>query len=374
VTGASGFIGGRVVERLALEKTDSVRAMIHQWSRAARVARFPIDIVVADIVSPEACREAVNGVTHVVHCAVADASAVIVEGTRNLLEAALAAGVERFVYVSTSEVYGARVSGNIDETAPTKHTGRAYGDAKSDAENLCREFHLRGLATTSVRPAIVYGPFGRSWTIGMAQRLQSGRWSEFEGYGDGMCNAVYVDDLVSAIFLAARHPAAVGEAFNVNGPKIVTWNEYFRKLNAAMQLPPLPRKSAGESARRSAVMSRVDAVIRSFVHRFEDRLMEIYLRGGVASRIMKRVKTILDSTPSPSELGDVYSRRAIYVDKKARDVLGYSSKFDLEKGLALSVLWLARNGYIEPANIAEGKWLRPTQQRIEAVEPAVAAH
>ena len=378
VTGASGFIGGRVVERLALERIDSVRALVHTWSRAARVAKFPIEIVAGEMMSSSDIAAAMNGVTHVVHCAVAGDSAVVVKGTRNVLSAALEAGVERFVYVSTAEVYGAKVSGNIDETAPTEHSGRGYGDAKIDAELLCREFHGRGLSTTIVRPAIVYGPFGRSWTIGTAMRLQSGRWSEFEGYGDGTCNAVYVDDLVSAILLAAHHPAASGEAFNVNGAEVVTWNVYFRQLNAALQLPPLAKKSAGKSVRTTAVMSRVDAVIRSFVRRFEDRLMEMYLRGGAASQIMKRVKTILDSTPSPGELEDLYSRRATYSDQKARDLLGYRPRFDLQRGLALSVFWMARNGYIKgpvPILNPPPESARPqSQETIEFPEPVVASH
>lgn len=349
VTGASGFVGGRVVERLALDRFDGVRALVHKWSRAARVAKFPIEIVAGDILNLADAAAAMQGITHVVHCAFSDAPAVIVEGTRNLLAAAHAVGVKRFVFVSTAEVYGVKVTGTIDETAPTPHTGRTYGDAKINAENACREYQQRGLSTAIVRPSIVYGPFSRSWVVGTAKRLQSGLWSEFEGYGDGLCNAVFVDDLASAILLAVDHPAADGEAFNVNGPEVGTWNEYFRRLNAAMGLPPLERKSAKQSARKTAVMSRVETVIRAFVGRFEDKLMEIYLRGGWASNVMKRVKTILDSTPSHGELEDLYSRRAIYSDDKARRVLGYRPKFDLQRGLALSVLWMERNGFIERA-------------------------
>jgi nucleoside-diphosphate-sugar epimerase len=377
VTGASGFIGGRVVERLALEGYDRVRALVHKWSRAARVAKFPIEIVAGDIMSREDAAAAMKGVTHVVHCAFGDAPEVIIEGTRNLLAAALDAGVERFVYVSTAEVYGAKASGTIDETTPTEHTGRTYGDAKIDAERLCREYHERGLSTAIVRPAIVYGPFGRSWTVGTAKRLLSGRWSEFEGYGDGLCNAVYVDDLASAILLAAEQPAASGETFNVNGPEVVTWNEYFRKLNTAMQLPPLTKKSASQSARRTALMSRVETVIRSIVSRFEDRLMEIYLRGGKASQVMKWVKSMFDSTPSQGELEDLYSRKAIYADDKAHQLLGYQPKFDLNRGMAMSVLWMARSGYIDnPAlavhKVAEG--VAPqSQETIDYQQPVAAA-
>jgi nucleoside-diphosphate-sugar epimerase len=376
VTGASGFIGGRVVERLALEGKCEVRALVHQWSRAARVAKFPIEIVAGDITSQDDVATAMRGVTHVVHCAVAGDSSVIVDGTRTLLHAALEAGVTRFVHVSTAEVYGAGAVGEVNENAPMNECGRAYGDAKIQAEAACRETQERGISTAIVRPAIVYGPFGSSWTIDIAAKLESGLWSEFEGYGDGWCNAVYVDDLVSAIRLAAFSPAADGQAFNVNGGEIVTWNEYFRRMNDAMGLPALSRKSAGQSARRTAAMSRVDGVIRAFVRRFEDPLMTIYLRGGAASRVMKRVKTVLNSTPSPSELGELYCRNARYSDQKARDVLGYRPQFDLQRGLALSVLWMCRNGYLErPLDRMDAKpavHTSRTEKAIEHLEPASA--
>jgi nucleoside-diphosphate-sugar epimerase len=116
-------------------------------------------------------------------------------------------------------------------------------------------------------------------------------------------------------------------------------------------------------------MSRVDSVIRAFVTRFEDRLMAIYLRGGAASRLMKRVKTILNSTPTPSELGDLYSRQARYSDQKARDVLGYRPRFDLRRGLALSVLWMTRNGYIHrPLHRLSEEFAAKDPRSVETVE------
>lgn len=347
VTGASGFIGGRVVERLALERMDSVRALIRNWSRAARIAKFPIEIVTGDIMSATDAATAVEGVTQVVHCAYGGSRESIVEGTRELLEAALQAGVERFVFVSTAEVYGSKVSGDISEEAPTPLSGNPYADAKIEAEEVCREYHRRGLSTAIVRPSIVYGPFGVSWTVDVADRLKSGLWSEFDELGDGVCNAVYVDDLVEGILLAAFHPAASGEAFNFNGGDRFTWNEYFRRMNTAMGLEPLAKRSASGAARRAAVVNAAGVVIRSCVGLFQDKLMEIYLRGGPVSKLMKRVKTFLSSTPSPAELSDVFSRRAVYSDRKARELLGYVPRYDLDKGLKKCLQWMTQNGYLE---------------------------
>lgn len=346
VTGASGFIGGRVVERLALREPNDVRALIHRWSRAARVARFPIDIAVGDIMNVQETSAAMEGVTHVVHCAFTDAPEVIIEGTRNLLQSALQAGVERFVYVSTAEVYGRDVSGTVVETASTQPTGRVYGDSKAAAEELCREYQGLGLSTAVMRPSVVYGPYSGWWTVRMAKRLQSGDWCEFEEYGNGFCNLVYVDDLVSALLLAAEHEAADGEVFNVNGASLVTWNEYFCQFNAALGLPPLAKKSRARSAIRTGVMNVAEKAAFSVVRQFDDRLMEIYLRGGLASKVMKRIKKLIDSAPSPRELTDSFHRKAIYSDRKLRERLGYVPRYDLEKGLHRCAVWLARCGYL----------------------------
>lgn len=74
--------------------------------------------------------------------------------------------------------------------------------------------------------------------------------------------------------------------------------------------------------------------------RFQDRLMEIYLRGGWASRVMKRIKGQLDMTPSGAELDDLYSRQASYEDDKIRKVLGYQPAFDLATGIERTIQWL----------------------------------
>ena len=104
VTGTSGFVGGRIVELLHLTQFGEVRAGVRTWSSAARIVRFPVEVVLCDIMKPESIAEAMKGVDAVVHCAYSDSRQVIVEGTRNMLEAALAEGVKRFVFLSTAEV------------------------------------------------------------------------------------------------------------------------------------------------------------------------------------------------------------------------------------------------------------------------------
>ena len=102
VTGAAGFIGGRVVETLCLSGSANVRAGIRRWSSAARIARFPVEIVLCDIMDEEQVAQAMAGATSVIHCAKASNRDVIIQGTNNLLDAALRLDVERFVHLSTA--------------------------------------------------------------------------------------------------------------------------------------------------------------------------------------------------------------------------------------------------------------------------------
>lgn len=343
VTGASGFVGGRVVEMLLRSKVAHPVAAVRTWSRAARVARYASEVAICDICDPDQVDKAVAGVDAIVHCAKGDDRESIVDGTRNLLESAVKHGVTRFVFLSTAEVYGPDVQGQTEETHATELIGRAYGDAKIEAEQLCRDFHDRGLLPTILRPSLIYGPFSESWTMAIAKRLQSGKWGLFDQQGDGKANLVYVDDLVQAILRSLTIDEARGEAFNVNGPDRVTWNDYFQRCNSALELPSLKRISVAKSRLRTGVMDSLSFVADKIVARFQDQLMEIYLRGGPAGQMMKRIKGEFASTPSGGELNDLYTRDVIYSDQKARDLIGYDPQFDIESGIRQSVQWLQHN-------------------------------
>lgn len=354
VTGASGFVGGRVVEMLLQSGVAQSVAAVRSWSRAARVARYASEVAICDICEPEQVDKAVAGVDAIVHCAKTDDRESIVDGTRNMLEAAVKHGVTRFVFLSTAEVYGPDVHGRIEESHATDATGRLYGDAKIEAEQVCREFHSRGVMPTILRPSLIYGPFSESWTVDVAKRLQSGKWGLFDQHGDGKANLVYVDDLVQAILRSLTMDEARGEEFNVNGPDVVSWNEYFDRCNSALRLPPLKRISATKSRLRTKAMDSLSFVADKIVERFEDKLMEIYERGGWAGRMMKRMKGELACTPSGGELNDLYARDAVYTDQKARDMIGYDPSFDIDSGIRQSVHWLQHN------ELAEGDSSTPT--------------
>lgn len=340
VTGASGFLGGRIVETMWAGGRHVPLGTVRAWPRAVRPARLPVELRLCDITDGESVGRAVQGVDAVVHCAKADDHESIVGGTRNLLDAATRHGVRHLVFVSTAEVYGPTVSGAIDETTPTEASGRVYADAKIEAEELCRSFAERGLATTILRPSLIYGPFSSSWSIRMADRLITGNWAHFDRHGEGTANLVYVDDMVAAIQAALDHEADGSETYNVNGPDRLTWNEYFELFNDALGLDELRSVSPSSSRLRTRARDTVNSTIQPIRRRFDAPLMDLYLRGGTASRLMRRVKRELSTTPSGAELTGLFGRTAYFDDSELRRTLQYRPVVDIHLGLERTVAWL----------------------------------
>ena len=351
VTGAGGFIGGRVVEVLHSLPAVSVRAAVRRWSSAVRIGRLPVEIVRCDITQPGEVRRAVEGIGAVVHCAHGNGDTAV-EGGRTVLQAALEAGVERFVHLSTMEVYG-DVEGDVREDAPLRRSGWPYRDAKIAAELLCRSYMDRGLAVSILRPTIVYGPFSRDWTVTFAERLVAG--GSFPGREDcqGTCNLLYVDDLVAAIVLALERKEAGGEAFNVNGEERLTWWQYLNDLSRAIGLPALNGGHRFARRLRAAALAPVRSTARGLLDRFQEPVMALYQRSPPAQRLMRMVEGVIRSTPSPAEYR-LFRRKVHLPVDKARDLLGYRSQFPVARGVALSASWLRHHGFLGVPQVAAG--------------------
>jgi len=343
ITGANGFIGGWLAETLFLNDSANVRAGIRSWSGAARLARFPRQLTLCDVLNIEQVDQATEGATCVIHC-VSGSREVIVDGTRNMLDAALKYGVRRFLYLSTAEVYGNPI-GNVDEASPCRRTGKEYGDSKIRAEELCWEYNARGLPVTIVRPSIVYGPFSRDWTAKVALKLLSGQWGIFRCYGEGKCNLIYVTDVVRSVLLAARREQAAGQAFNLNGPETPTWNDYFRRFNAALELPELKVIDQSSARIRATAIEPVRSFARFVRDHFEDPGKEFGAKYRLAGQIMTNLEKSIKMTPRSTDLS-LYNRNARYLATKAHDLLGFEPQVSLDRGLQLSVLWLEQVGLV----------------------------
>ncbi|EYF03338.1 NAD-dependent epimerase/dehydratase family protein [Chondromyces apiculatus] len=318
VTGASGFIGGRLTERLASEEGARVDGTGRSFREEARLRSAGVTLCPADVRDRTAMERLCHGKQIVVHLAAwvqrgrggeADAYAINIDATRVLIEAAAAAGVRRFVLVSTVAAYGLPVVDDIDESVPLDtHQGDLYGRTKALGEQAAEEAAARaGLSLTILRPAMVIGPGSPGWTTGMLRLVQRGVPVL---YGkSGFAYPVYIDDVVDAILLAATRPEATGQAFNVSGPS-VEWATFFGHYGRML----------GKSPRRVPM-----AVARAIAWANETFKLGIPLT-------TLRLRT--------------YVRRLRYPTQKAEQLLGWKPRVSLDEGMRRSEAWLREEGLL----------------------------
>ncbi len=327
VTGAGGFIGRHLTASLASEPGRDVVPTTRDRRDGTRRL---------DVLCPADFAPALAGCDAVVHCAVGG-EAVTVRGTRLLLEAARRAGVARLVHLSTISVYDAP-AGEVGEDAPVVGPATAgYPGWKSAAERDCIE--ASGIDIVRLRPTIVYGAGSRWWLGQFARRIQSGHWGTFGTGAEGICNLVHVSDVVEAVRTALDHPAAPGEAFNVNGPEPIRWNAWFERLAAAIGAPPL-RPHAPSALRRRALAA-----------------LPLRLVGKAAPRL---AEPWLVAMPGRSEVG-LFAQTAIFSTDKAGRRLGWTPRTGVDAGLAASLAWLRAEGLAspQPSSAIDKASLRP---------------
>lgn len=263
VTGANGFVGSRVCRRLSGAGT-AVRALVRR-SDADLSEAGDVDVVVASLDDPVALADALSEVTHVVHCAAAagpdhdTAAAVNIAGTRTVLEAAAAAGVQRVVHVSTTSV--------VDGDAPTvdhdadlvDDDAGAYAVTKRDAETVVAEVvRDTGIEAVVLRPPAVLG-WGPSSTWGqkVPAWIASGDLP-FSPDRRASLGWVHVDDFADAVALALDDDEAVGRTYVVAGGT-TTWGEFLDEIVSwfpgcedpfqTADEPPAPRQWSAERIR-----------------------------------------------------------------------------------------------------------------------------
>jgi nucleoside-diphosphate-sugar epimerase len=336
VTGAAGFLGAWIVESFQLAGLP-VRAGVRQWNSAVRLARRDTEIVPCDVMSPNQLRAALEGCDAVVHCATGP-RAVIVNGTQNVLAAAQEMKLRRTVHLSSVAVYG-NATGAVDEQHARRGQGNSYASNKIDAEHICEQFIAGGAPVVILRPSIIYGPFSYAWTVSFANRLWSGQWGTFGRAGEGKCNLVYVTDVVQAIFRALQSENAVGETFNVNGPEIITWNDYFVRFNKALGRQPLRALKTWPIAVKSRLLSPVRAVGRLALTRFNSTLMKLHTKSPLAAKYMKVTESSLKLTPTSDQL-KLYGLDVEYLIDKARARLEYAPQVGANQGIEFGAAWL----------------------------------
>jgi nucleoside-diphosphate-sugar epimerase len=195
---------------------------------------MPIELAIGDLSSPSSLAKALEGCDAVVHAAVgtswrrSERVFVNVKGTRHLVDAALRAGIKRFVHLSTVAVYGDRVTGTITEDTPVSPTrGWDYAESKYAAEQIVFEAASRGLPVVVLRVAAVYGPHNVTITARPLDRLAQGRLVLVE-CRNTPSNTIYVDNLCHGIARALdAGPDVDGQILLLSDDDGCTWGEYF---------------------------------------------------------------------------------------------------------------------------------------------------
>ncbi len=320
VTGATGFLGGALAVRLA-QDGGKVKALARSPQKAGYIKDKPnITLVEGDITDAERIKQVMQGCSIVFHVAAAlggnlqKQHHINVDGTRNVMLAAAEAKVERVVVVSSIAVYGYHYSGDITEDFEQKPGHVPYNQTKSQAETVVHEVSAQSNVPYSIiRPGMIYGPRSNGWTATMF-KLGKRKPTPFLGDGHGKAHPIYVDDVVDLMVVLATHPAAVGQAFNCSSDPAPTWREFlggYSRLaghNRWLGIPPI-------------IMRPIAPIIELF----------LTLRG------------------EPQELPtlvDFLQASKTYKMTKARDLLGWQPKTDLQTGIDQCVPWLREQGLL----------------------------
>src|SRR5262245_16063921 len=227
VLGASGFIGYRLTEYLLLNGVAVPRPVVRSFRSMARVSRFNLDTRLSDALDTAALIRALAGCEVAFHCVVGNRKTIL-DSLTSTYAACRQAGVRRLIYLSSAVVHGHNPSPGTDESSPLiRDQPFDYNVSKVLAEAKLHSMMRDGTVECVIlRPCIVYGPRSTYYSAGLATDLLAGRAYLVEN-GYGICNTIFIDNLVEAMVLCATHPAAAGKTFLIKDAERVTWRQLY---------------------------------------------------------------------------------------------------------------------------------------------------
>jgi nucleoside-diphosphate-sugar epimerase len=332
VTGASGFIGRRLVAAL-IKAGATVTALGRGRHSAAALAGLQVRMISGDMADPQAMAMAVAGQRVIFNLAYdfRASGQANVDGLNCLLMAAQSARCGRIVHASSIVVYDDWPGGAIAETSPMN---RPYRHAKIAME---RRLMAGPLPAAILQPTIVYGPGSSMWTDGFAEALRSG--AVVLPDPEGLCQGVFVDDVVQGMLLAAVVPDLRQERFILNGPAPFKWSDLvggYRdilgrgevRFRPSAELAPAVAHAdevPSEVEQGPSAAARISALGRRVLgrERFE----------GLVRAVKRRLKPGGEMRPD-AHLYELYTASGDSPPDLARQKLGYAPQYDLAKGLA----------------------------------------
>ncbi len=323
VTGGTGFTGTALVRRLLSDGHSVVALDYKEGLAASELKRRGAEVILGSVTSRDVVARAMEGVEVVHHLAAAFRELnvpeshyydVNVEGTRNVLTAAARAGVRKVVYCSTCGVHGNIDEPPADETAPIQPADY-YQQTKYEAEPFVREWNRRGLRTTILRPAAIYGPGDPERFFMIFKRVAGGVFPMF-GDGKTLYHPLYIDNLVDAFVAAMQPDAGNGEAYLIGDESYVEIEDLVKAVAAALgvnvSIPHYP-------------------------------LMPLIVAGHVCEQVCKPFGI---TPPIFPRRVDWYRQNRAFDTNKAKRDLGYKPLVGLREGLARTASWYRSEGYL----------------------------
>lgn len=328
VTGASGFVGRHIVQRLS-KSGYCVKALVR---RPPKQEFDPlVEVAIGDLSQPETYTPALDGVTAVVHAALTDKLADEPQATCRLLSLSARAGVSKFIHLSSIAVYGNPPSGTITEATTPIPSADAYSRTKMAIEEAlvpaAREATSTGLEIAMLRLGCVYGPGGGWWTGSLLDQMQHGKLILVDD-GSGIANLIHVSDVAQIVALVLQRTGAALEVFNVTDGMPIPWSRYFAELEDLLGAKATVSMSVAEAREHSRK----------------------WLQPSLARRVFRKIAR----TPIVYALDDRgienFASRAIYSNQKAATVLNFAPEYDLESGMRTVRSTLAPRTAALPAN------------------------
>ena len=321
VTGATGFLGGHLIEEMA--KGPHVPVCAHRkGSDTRRIDELGLVKVVFDLTDRDSMLQALKGVDAVVHLAAYYTftgrkemyEKVNVKGTGDLLDACRETGVRRFIYCSSTEAMGPIASPPGDEDSPL-NPQYEYGRSKARAEELVKS---SGLDWTILRPSGIYGPSNVDDVAYYFITSFKGFASKFIiGSGKNYIQFVHVKDVVQGFLKTLDSQASIGRTYIISQARPYTYEEVYGILAKIFrQKEPRWRVPKGLAKLMMLPIEGFSLLIgrENFLYRRET-------------------------------VNSVTSDRAFRIDRARKD-LGYEPAYDLPEGMAETVAWYRENGYL----------------------------
>ncbi len=323
VTGGTGLLGSHIIEQLCL-RGRPVRAIVRAGSDTRWLKSQPVEIVEGDLSDAASLSRACQGVQYIYHAAARvgdwgpwhEFQEITIDGTRRLVDAAVAARVPRFIHISSISSYG-YVNGEgitVDETASLGYKlyrWAYYSRAKVAAEEIVWRAHKEGrIAVTVIRPSWIYGPRDR---MTIARQVAATREGKMKIIGDGRnrLNVVYAGNVAEGAILAADTPKAAGQAYNMSDDGVMTLQEYYNAIADELG-EPRPTRHVPYAVAKTAAF-----ILECIGH----------LVGRKTPPLVTRYSVWL------------MGRRSFFSAEKARRELGWKTTVTYDKGIPLTVKW-----------------------------------